>query len=461
MESQFDQEFIGGFPPQQRIEPSEGDVPTPLKKRRYIMWFPSWLRNRKRRGVTRKRPTFRPTLEALEDRWVPSTLTVSGTADSGAGSLRAEIAAAHSGDTIKFAIPTTDPGYNPTTGVFTITLTSGELLIKQNLTIAGPTDRSVTVSGRGHSRVFEVAKQDTVTLSGLTISNGFVVSALAKSGYDTTNGDGAGILNHGMLTVSNCALSHNTASYGSAGSADGGGINNDGTLTVSNSILSYNAAGGGGGIYNERGGNLTVNNNCIVSYNSGGGIYSDGTATISGCQVLNNTGILGGGIANTAMMTVSGCVISGNTAATSRAGELGEGGAIWASSTYYTTNSLTISGCTLSNNSSTGEGGGIYVGNGTVNVINGTTLSGNSAATYGGGIYVYYATVTVSDSTLSSSLASTAGGGGGIYIKPWNNGLQSTVTISGSGFSANKSGPTNTPDNIFGVWIDGGGNTFS
>ncbi len=38
---------------------------------------------------------------------------VTTTADSGAGSLRAVIAAANPGDTVTFSIPTTDPGYDP------------------------------------------------------------------------------------------------------------------------------------------------------------------------------------------------------------------------------------------------------------------------------------------------------------------------------------------------------------
>src|SRR5215831_9328600 len=81
--------------------------------------------------------SFRPTLEALEHRWVPSTLTVTSIADKGTGSLRAEIASAQSGDTIVFA-----PGLDGQT----ITLKS-ELLITKNLTIAGPSDHGVTVSG--------------------------------------------------------------------------------------------------------------------------------------------------------------------------------------------------------------------------------------------------------------------------------------------------------------------------
>src|SRR5260370_25466490 len=107
--------------------------------------------------------TFRPCLESLEDRLVPSTLTVTNNLDSGAGSLRADIAAAHNGDTIVFA---------PSLDGQTITLTSGELLIRKNLIIAGPGAGELTVSGNNASRVFEVAKLRQVTLSGLTISKG-------------------------------------------------------------------------------------------------------------------------------------------------------------------------------------------------------------------------------------------------------------------------------------------------
>ena len=90
------------------------------------MWFSSWLRSQKRHAAARRRPAFRPTLEALEGRWVPSTLTVLNNLDSGAGSLRADVAAAHSGDQIVFA-----------KSVHAITLTSGELALTKTWTSKG------------------------------------------------------------------------------------------------------------------------------------------------------------------------------------------------------------------------------------------------------------------------------------------------------------------------------------
>src|SRR5262245_66250646 len=66
---------------------------------------PAWQR-RHAPTVRQRHGSFRPHLEALEDRWVPSTLTVTNALDTGAlgdGSLRGATAAAQSGDTTNFA----------------------------------------------------------------------------------------------------------------------------------------------------------------------------------------------------------------------------------------------------------------------------------------------------------------------------------------------------------------------
>src|SRR5262249_51851104 len=173
------------------------------QKERPMQLF-SWLHKRMTgRPQTRSTPARRPAprfrlqLETLEGRDVPSTLTVTNNLDSGAGSLRAEIAAARSKDTIVFA---------PSVDGATITLSSGQLEISKNVTIQGPGAGLLTVSGDLHSRVFQVDNKVTVTLSGMTISNG-------HAGFVGTvyNNDGGGILNLGTLTISSCILSGNSA----------------------------------------------------------------------------------------------------------------------------------------------------------------------------------------------------------------------------------------------------------
>jgi hypothetical protein len=93
----------------------------------------SRLTNRRRSvAAAHHRARFRPRLEMLEDRALPSTLTVTNNLDSGPGSLRAEIAAARKGDTIVFAASLSGQ---------TIALSSTELSIPKNLTIQGPGGR--------------------------------------------------------------------------------------------------------------------------------------------------------------------------------------------------------------------------------------------------------------------------------------------------------------------------------
>src|SRR5947207_5395639 len=237
------------------------------------MLLSSLLRNSNRSGpaprrrtrTSARRPTgFCPRLEALEHRWLFSTLTVTTNSDSGAGSLRAAIAAAQSGDTIVFAdvlsTSSSKPhGHGTTTSTpGTITLTSGELALTKNLTIQGPGADKLIISGTSPapiqhgqkpsttpppSRVFEVAATATVALTGLTISGGAgIASASSVAPWD---GYGGGILDHGTLTVSGCAISGNYAGQ------RGGGIFSDGTLAVSGCTLAGNDAGfEGGGIFN-------------------------------------------------------------------------------------------------------------------------------------------------------------------------------------------------------------------
>jgi hypothetical protein len=327
------------------------------------MSLSSWLsehlglsgRPASRRKTFARRPRFRPMLEGLEQRWVPSTLTVTNALDSGPGSLRAAISAAPNGATIDFASSLNGQ---------TITL-GGELLIKKGLTISGPGASQLAISGQNASRLFDVTSSTTkqVTLSGLTLEDGTAPAGPAGGGA---------ILNLGTLAISNCVITSNSASQGGAidnqtGSkltvtkctvsnntaGTGGGISNYGTLTVTGSTFSGNTATSAGGIYNRFGCSMTVTGSTFSNNHAsaGGGIYNSGTATISTSTLSGNTAGTGGGIRNDS-------------------------------------GSLTLSGSTLTGNTATAIGDGIDIVGGTVTIKNSTTITGNTTPT-GSGVDVY------------------------------------------------------------------------
>jgi hypothetical protein len=228
---------------------------------------------------------------------MPSTLIVTSNLDSGPGSLRADIAAANSGDTIEFA---------PGLAGQTIRLTTGELSITEGLTIRGLGASQLTVSGNNPFRVFEVNATQPVAVSGLTISVGLV-------GF---RGWGGGIFNHTTLTVSGCNFAHNFA-------IEGGGIANVGTLTVSGcTFAGDNGFNGGGGILNAGNASLT---NCTFSNNRtkgtvGGGVFATaGTTTLTNCTLSLNVAGQGGGIYVTsgAILNLTNTIVAGNTASVS------------------------------------------------------------------------------------------------------------------------------------------------
>src|SRR5258708_6742219 len=200
----------------------------------------SWIRQLFTRPVTRpiRNAPHRARLavEALEERCVPSTLTVTNTLDDGsAGSLRWAIGQANSqggSDTINFGALFNTPQK--------ITLAGTQLeLTDMNgaTTITGPA-AGVTVSGGGLSRVFQIDANVTASISGLTISGG------KASGL--FGGIGGGLFNFGTATLTNCTVSGNAARYG------GGMANQQGTLALTNCTVSGNSGpGGGGGLANN------------------------------------------------------------------------------------------------------------------------------------------------------------------------------------------------------------------
>jgi predicted outer membrane repeat protein len=339
-------------------------------------------------GSARRRARARPRLELLESRQVLSTLTVTSIADGGLpgdGTLRGEIAAAQPGDTIVF---------DPSLDTQTLTLTGGQLLINQSLTIQGPGADQLTVSGGGVSGVFQVAQgTNPVTVSGLTICK----DALAGTG-----------------------------SYG-------GAIDNFGTLTVSGCTLTGNSATFGGAIENETGGTLTVSG-CTISGNQavyGGGIFNNGTASIVNTTVSGNYSGAGGGIDSGGPLSISGCTITGNRAAS--------GGGIY---TFGIPGTASIVNTTVSNNvayagDNNGEGGGIESEGGSYLTLQGCTFAGNGAGDYGGAIYVNDAGFKITGCTFTGNQAGQGlfgVGGNAIYIHSGRSGqLVVSHTTFGSG----------------------------
>jgi predicted outer membrane repeat protein len=385
----------------------------------FTSWLRNWTSNRVARRQTQHRPAsaqFRPRLEALEDRCLPSQipLTVSSLADSGPDTLRAAILAADAGShSDKFKIGFAVTG--------TIDLQTPLPDLNNGIAIQGPGASSLTVERAAgfsfSSAIITVGLAQTASISGLTIANGNVrgitndVGTLTVANCAVVNNSagfvhfGGGISNiDGTLTVSDCTLSGNSAASG------GGGIENfHGTLTVSNTTFTGNSAGfEGGGIDNDSSVTATITGSTLAGNSSGdggGGIASWGNATltVTSSTLTCNSATHGGGIWNVddATLTVASCTLSANAAT--------YGGAIYNLGDTFSGSSVTVRDSVLTDNSAT-TGAGIYNGPfGTLDV-RGSSFSGNTAGESGGGIY-NLSTATLQQCALSGNSVGSAGGG--------------------------------------------------
>lgn len=227
----------------------------------------------------------------------------------------------------------------------TITLTAGQLDLKDTggiQRITGP-KAGVTISGGGHSRVFEVQMGVTANLSNLAIVLGIAPA-----------GDGAGLLNHGTVNLVSCTISGNVAG------GNGGGLANFGTANLGDCLFSNNSAVNGGGLYNAAGGTANLDK-CLFSTNNatgnGGGLFNAHTLTISASTLSGNMAHDGGGLFNDnhSAATLINCTLFGNQA-THR------GGGVYNNSTVAV---LSLKACTVSGNSADADtlaGGGLYSG---------------------------------------------------------------------------------------------------
>ena len=236
-----------------------------------------------------------------------TTITVTNTNDSGPGSLRQALVDSQDGDTIDF---------DPSLKGQTISLTSAELVINKSITISGLGPNLLAVSRSQNApafRIFNLMPGRSVTIQGLTISNGLAPEF----------GCGGGILDEGSsLSLINCTVSGNSTD------GTGGGICADAnaTLTIDSSTLSGNYAGDyGGGIANS--GTLTINNStlsgnrgeftggAILNGFNGGASLTVSNSTLSG----NTTQLHGGGIFNEGQSAIGNSTLSGNSGMTAGA----------------------------------------------------------------------------------------------------------------------------------------------
>jgi Calx-beta domain-containing protein/Big-like domain-containing protein/uncharacterized protein DUF4214 len=188
-----------------------------------------------------------------------------------------------------------------------ITLDTELPAINGNLIITGPAANLLTVQRSlvediPEFRIFTINSGNTVTISGLTVSNG-----------NLPTGSGGGILNNnGILTLNAVAVS------GNKGGTGGGVNNNGGTLTINNSTISSNNNSGEGLSVDQ---STSRTNSMNAAGDSGGGLSNSGTAVVTNSTISANITLGGGGgVENAGTLTLVNVTVYANSASVSGGG---------------------------------------------------------------------------------------------------------------------------------------------
>jgi len=377
---------------------------------------------------------------------IPLNLVVTNANDTGPGSLRAAIEFANSNinvtDTISF-----DPGFFATPR--TITLTSGELLVADQVIIANATGAAnVTLMGV-NSRIMTVDGPFTgaaVTISGLTLTKG----TGQGTGQFSAAVSGGAILNQDeALTVTDCVFTGNSALDNSNYTLPAGGAiylaSGLGSLTIVDSTLTGNVSQFGGG--------------AIAA-------FYDSSITITRCTISGNATVGNGGSGGGVLLNNGGSlVIDSSSIVGNRATATGTSGGGGVSVGGFGTGTITNS--TIANNVADGSGGGVNNSFGFDLTIRNSTITGNAARYLGGGIagVGYYGSVTLVSTIVAGNrnvvtpdLATT----NPAFTITANNsliGAADTAPITGA---ANKTGTKAAPlDPLLGPLTTNGGPTLS
>ena len=323
-----------------------------------------------------------------------ANLVVTNQANSGPGTLRSALTNAHTGDVITFAV----------TGYLT-NVQSGGFVISNNISLVGPGDGSVTITGTNFLPGFQVLSGITASISGLTF-------------YHCNSG----IKNSGTLTVSNCVFSSCWI---------GNGINNSGGLTL-NGCTFNDCRGSYGNSYNPEAPPGVAGG----SGNNGGAIVNSGGLSALNCQFQNNIAGLGGdGSPGTVATFYYGLY---STTAGGSGGNGGSGGAV------YNTGSVGFTNCTFAGNTSGSGGNGGQGGSGgsttmtTPNLHPGPGWAGGNAGSGGNGGAVFSSGPATFVSCTFYGNTTAAGGNGGSGGNPYP--LSSYSAAGGHGGNAGNAG---------------------
>lgn len=275
-----------------------------------------------------------------------------------------------------------------------------------NLNDSGPGSLRQAIGDAASGEIITFSATGTITLTSgdLVIDKNLRINGPGASNLTLSGNNSSRVfrISGGNVTISNLTISNGKASGGY-----GGGISCQGTLTITGCTLKNNTADqGGGAIYNTtfNGGPVVIENS-ILSGNvavvfAGGAVCSDGHMTIRSTSIFDNhaPGSSGGGVFCTAgsPMWLSNCTLSGNTAA-------GIGGGIVGA----INSAVDIDSCTVYSNSAA-NGGGIAYGGGVISIRN-SIVAGNSASSPENGPDVY-GTITSADYNLIQNPTSNGGG---------------------------------------------------
>jgi hypothetical protein len=268
-------------------------------------------------------------------------------------------------DVIDFSLPPSS----------TISLTAPLPVLAEDLGIAGPGPGQLTITGNDLVRPLHIDVDVPVDISGLTITHG--CGGVCSS-------EGGGIVNQGMLTLTDVAVTRSMAASTAAAMsnfAEGGGIQNEGGSTLS--LLRTSVSGN------------TVMASGATSQNgaNGGGIMNRGTllidrSTVSGNHAIGvatggaTTNVAGGGLDTNAPVAAARSTISGNTVSgTGGVTNSSSGGGIAAYNSAAVTISLdrtTVNGNSVVGDVGNAQAGGVQ-GFGSNFTVSSSTISGNSA----------------------------------------------------------------------------------